>query len=107
MILIMVMMIFAGVELLDFCYINALVPFQKKKERLCVDYIALNKITVRNKYPLPHIQDFIDKLAGASIFTKLDLRFGYWQVCSAEADELKTAYVTRYSELEFLVTPFS
>ncbi|XP_022972954.1 uncharacterized protein LOC111471473 [Cucurbita maxima] len=88
---------------------GALVLFQKKKDgtlRLCIDYRALNKVTVRNKYPLPIISDLFDQLHGAKYFTKLDLRSGYYQVRIAEGDEPKTTCVTRYGAFEFLVMPF-
>ncbi|KAJ7970764.1 Ty3/gypsy retrotransposon protein [Quillaja saponaria] len=73
---------------------------------MCVDYRALNKVTVRNSYPLPLIADLFDQLSGAKYFTKLDLRSGYYQVRIAEGDELKTTCVTRYGAFEFLVMPF-
>ena len=60
---------------------GAPVLFQKKADgslRMCVDYHALNKVTIKNKYPVPVIQDLLDRLSGASVFTKLDLRSGYW-----------------------------
>ncbi|XP_059437724.1 uncharacterized protein LOC132170646 [Corylus avellana] len=88
---------------------GAPVLFQKKKDgslRMCVDYRALNKVTVKNKYPVPLIQDLFDRLSRASYYTKLDLRSGYWQVRIAEGDEPKTTCVTRYGSFEFLVMPF-
>ena len=88
---------------------GAPVLFQKKKDgtlRLCIDYRALNKVTVRNKYPLPIITDLFDQLNGARYFTKLDLRSGYYQVRIAQGDEPKTTCVTRYGAFEFLVMPF-
>ncbi|KAL9265229.1 Transposon Tf2-6 polyprotein-like protein [Drosera capensis] len=88
---------------------GAPVLFQKKKDgslRLCIDYRALDKVTVKNKYPIPLIADLFDQLGGARYFTKLDLRSGYYQVRIAEGDEAKTTCVTRYGSFEFLVMPF-
>ena len=67
---------------------------------------ALNKLTIKNKYPLPLIADSFDQLSKAMYFTKLDLRSGYYQVRIAEGDEPKTTCVTRYGSYEFLVMPF-
>ena len=88
---------------------GAPILFQNKADgslRMCVDYCALNKVTIKNKYPVPVIQDLLDRLSGASIFTKLDLRSGYWQVRVAEGDEHKTTCVTRYGSYEFMVMSF-
>ncbi|KAL4011218.1 hypothetical protein IC575_028270 [Cucumis melo] len=88
---------------------GALVLFQKKKDeilRLCIDYRALNKLTVRNKYPLSIITDLFDHLHGAKYFLKLDLQSGYCQVRITKGDEPKTTCVTRYGAFEFLVMPF-
>lgn len=65
-----------------------------------------NKVTIKNKYPIPNIADLFDCLSRASYFTKLDFRLGYWQVRIAEGDEAKIACVTRYWSYEFLVMPF-
>nr|CAN63114.1 hypothetical protein VITISV_031750 [Vitis vinifera] len=73
---------------------------------MCIDYRALNKVTVKNKYPIPLIADLFDQLERARYFTKLDLRSGYYQVRIAEGYEPKTTCVTRYGSYEFLVMPF-
>ena len=88
---------------------GALMLFIKKKDgtlRLCVDYKQLNKMTVKNKYPLPMIDDLFDQLKGASVFLKIDLRSGYHQLRIKDADVHKTTFKTRYGHYEFLVMPF-
>ena len=88
---------------------GAPVLFQKKHDRslcMCVDYRALNKVTIKNKYPIPLAAELFDILAKAWYFTKLDLRSGYWQVRITEGDEAKTTCVTRYGSYEFLVMSF-
>ncbi|KAK4390469.1 Transposon Tf2-12 polyprotein [Sesamum angolense] len=88
---------------------GAPVLFQKKADgslRMCCDYRALNKITVKNKYPIPLVADCFDRLSRAKYFTKIDLRSGYWQVRIKRGDEAKTTVVTRYGAFEFLVMLF-
>ena len=87
---------------------GAPVLFQKKHDgslHMCVDYRALNKVTIKYKYLIPLAAKLFDILAKAWYFTKLNLRSGYWQVQVAEGDEAKTTCVTRYGSYEFLVMP--
>ena len=88
---------------------GAPVLFVKKKDgslRLCIDYKELNKVTIRNQYPLPQIDDLFDQLQGARVFSKIDLRLGYHQLKVQSKDVPKTAFTTRYGHYEFLVMPF-
>ncbi|GKD16847.1 putative reverse transcriptase domain-containing protein [Tanacetum coccineum] len=85
------------------------VLFMKRNDssiRLFIDYREPNHITVRNKYPLPRIDDLFDQLQGAKFFSKIDLRSGYHQLCVKEQDVSKIAFHTRYGHHEFLVMPF-
>jgi hypothetical protein len=88
---------------------GAPVLFVKKKDgtmRMCVDYRALNEVTIKNKYPLPRIDDLFDQLKGVKYFSKIDLRSGYRQLKIKESDIPKTAFVTRYGQFEFTVMSF-
>ncbi|GJZ68754.1 putative reverse transcriptase domain-containing protein [Tanacetum coccineum] len=88
---------------------GAPVLFVKKKDgsfRMCIDYRELNKLTVKNRYPLPRIDDLFDQLQGSSIYFKIDLRSGYHQLRVREQDIPKTAFQTRHGHYEFQVMPF-
>ncbi|KAL0554256.1 hypothetical protein IC582_008173 [Cucumis melo] len=103
-------------ELLDKGFIRpsvspwgAPVLFVKKKDgsmRLCIDYRELNKVTVKNRYPLPRIDDLFDQLQGAIVFSKIDLRSGYHQLRIKDEDVPKTAFRSRYGHYEFIVMSF-
>jgi hypothetical protein len=83
--------------------------FVKKKDesfRLCIDYRPLNVVTIKNKYPLPHIDVFFDQLVRAKVFSKIDLRSSYHQIKIRASDIPKTAFSTRYGLYEFLVMSF-
>nr|GEW47189.1 retrotransposable element Tf2 [Tanacetum cinerariifolium] len=88
---------------------GASVLFVKKKDgsyRMCIDYKELNKLTVRNRYPLHRIDDLFDQLQGSQFFLKIDLRSGYHQLRVHEDDIPKTAFRTSYGHFEFIVMPF-
>ena len=103
-------------ELLDKGFIRpsvspwgAPVLFVKKKDgtlRMCIDYRKINKVTVKNKYMLLRIEDLFDQLREASVFSKIDLRSGYYQLWVKEVDDSKIAFRTRYGHYEFLVMSF-
>jgi hypothetical protein len=83
--------------------------FMKKKDgtlRLCIDFRQLNKVTIKNKYPLPRIDDLFDQLKGVKIFSKIDLRSRYHQVRIKDEDISKTTFRTRYGHYEFIVVLF-
>ncbi len=88
---------------------GAPVLFVEKKDsskRLVMDYRSLNEMTIKNKYPLPNINDLFDQLKGAKVFSKIDLRSGYFQLKIREEDIPKTAFTTRYGLYEYTVMPF-
>ena len=103
-------------ELLDKGFIRpstspwgAPVLFAKKKDktlRLCINYRQLNRVMIKNRYPLPRIDDLFDQLRGARVYSKIDLRTGYHQLRVREIDIPKTAFRTRYGHFEFTVMPF-
>jgi hypothetical protein len=82
------------------------VPKKDGTQRLCIDYHALNVVTVKNKYLLPRIDDLFDQLRAASVFSKIDLRLGYHQLKIRECNIPKTAFVSRYDLYEYTVMSF-
>jgi hypothetical protein len=82
------------------------VPKKDGTQRLCVDYCALNEVTIKNKYLLPRIDDLFNQLCGACVFSKIDLRLGYHQLKIRECDIPKTTFVSRYGLYEYTVMSF-
>nr|GEZ97563.1 putative reverse transcriptase domain-containing protein [Tanacetum cinerariifolium] len=88
---------------------NDLIPGAEPKDgsfRMYIDYQELNKLTVKNRYPLPRIDELFDQLQGSSTYLKIDLRSGYHQLRDRDEDIPKTAFRTRYGHYEFQVMPF-
>ena len=88
---------------------GAPILFAKKKDktlRLCIDYRQLNRVTIKNRYPLLRIDDLFDQLKGAQVYSKIDLRTGYHQLRVSEVEIPKTAFRTRYGHFDFTVMPF-
>ena len=88
---------------------GAPVLLAKKKDktlRRCIDYRQLNRVRIKNRYPLPRIDDLFDQFRGARVYFKIELRTGYYQLRVRETDTPKTAFRTRYGHFEFTVMPF-
>lgn len=103
-------------ELMDNEYIRRTVSpwgapmlFVKRKDgtlRLCIDYREVNKVTFKSKYPLPQINNLFDEMKGSTVFTNIDLRLGYNQVCITEEDIHKTSFQTQYGHYALTIVPF-
>ena len=88
---------------------GAPVIFIRKKDglwRLCIDYRQLNKATIKNRYPLPRIDDLFDQMKGATVFSKIDLRSGYHNLQIKEDDVFKITFKTRFGHYELTILPF-
>ena len=98
-----------AVECVSLLQFAAPILFVGKKDgsrRLCTDFRALNKITIKNRYPLPRIEDLQDCLYRAKVFSSIDLTSGYWQIPIRAEDQHKTAFRSRYGHYEWKVMPF-
>ena len=89
-------------------FASSVVLVKKKDDtmRMCIDYRGLNKKTIENRYPIPHIDELIDELYGVVYFSKIDLRSRYHQICMRREDVEKTAFRCHYGHFEFIFMPF-